>query len=224
MTGKAKPTAAAKKPTAAAKKPTAAAKKPTAKFNLNKLIMLIGRNPQKKGKKMMGGYMNQTVNPIKDIILTFLNKIETRRRIKRYLHDYYNNTMVIYAKKFTTDHNNYVKNHFKTIYDSLDLNKQIMTHDEFIPFIQCMISSAGDEIDTLIDDPDIVDYRANKAAASNEIFRKFMNMNFMIIVKVLCKVYANFHNFAEDNNNNIDRSAILDPGGNPGPDVWGPPP
>ena len=103
MTGKAKPTAAAKKPTAAAKKPTAAAKKPTAKkptakkptakkptakkptakkptakkpttakFNLDKLMMLIVRGAPKKGKKMMGGY---AMNPMKTIETIILNLI-----------------------------------------------------------------------------------------------------------------------------------------------------
>ena len=80
-----KPTVAAKKPTVAAKKPTVAkaAKKPAvakatgkkpavAKFNLNKLMMLIVRDAPKKGKKMMGGVKSSDSDKIRQLILNFI--------------------------------------------------------------------------------------------------------------------------------------------------------
>ena len=75
---------AAKKPAttkatgkATAKKPVATkatAKKPVvAKFNLNKLMMLIVRDAPKKGKKMMGGYIAADINNIKQQIVNFIH-------------------------------------------------------------------------------------------------------------------------------------------------------
>ena len=82
----AKPVAKAKKPTAkatgkvvakAAKKP--AAKKPAvAKFNLNKLMMLIVRDAPKKGKKMMGGVKISESDTIRKLILDFIGKYRFR--------------------------------------------------------------------------------------------------------------------------------------------------
>ena len=80
----AKATGKAKKPTAkatgkvvakAAKKPATGAKKPAvAKFNLNKLMMLIVRDAPKKGKKMMGGYKDSDISTnILNIIKTFIH-------------------------------------------------------------------------------------------------------------------------------------------------------
>jgi hypothetical protein len=81
--------AVAKKPVAAkavVKKPVAAkaAKKPAvAKFNLNKLMMLIVRDAPKKGKKMMGGYKKAPLQagiftPITTFITTYRPRINNR--------------------------------------------------------------------------------------------------------------------------------------------------
>ena len=70
--------AVVKKPVAKAKpaavKAKPATKKPVvAKFNLNKLMMLIVRDAPKKGKKMMGGgYTNDSIKPIKVLIHKFI--------------------------------------------------------------------------------------------------------------------------------------------------------
>ncbi len=76
-----KPTTAAKKP--GVKKPTAAKKKPAtgAKFNINKLIMLIARGAPKKSNKMTGGYDEGRINPLTRLIEDFLE--ESYDRIKR---------------------------------------------------------------------------------------------------------------------------------------------
>jgi len=77
-----KPTTAAKKP--GVKKPTAAKKKPAtgAKFNINKLIMLIARGAPKKSNKMTGGYDNARINPLTTMIDNFIeasyDRIKTR--------------------------------------------------------------------------------------------------------------------------------------------------
>ena len=79
MAGKAVAVAKAvvKKPVAAkavAKKPVAAKKPAVAKFNLNKLMMLIVRDAPKKGKKMMGGYKDSDISTnILNIIKTFIH-------------------------------------------------------------------------------------------------------------------------------------------------------
>jgi len=92
MAGKAKPTVkklgvkkpTVKKPTTAAKKPTAAKKKPAtgAKFNINKLIMLIARGAPKKSNKMTGGYDLARINPLTKMIEDFIeasyDRIKTR--------------------------------------------------------------------------------------------------------------------------------------------------
>ena len=79
-----KPVAAKAKKPVATKKPVAAkavaakavAKKPAvAKFNLNKLMMLIVRDAPKKGKKMMGGYKDSDISTnILNIIKTFIQR------------------------------------------------------------------------------------------------------------------------------------------------------
>jgi hypothetical protein len=77
-----KPTTAAKKP--GVKKPTAAKKKPAtgAKFNINKLIMLIARGAPKKSNKMTGGYDGTRIKSLTDLIDSFISssydRIKTR--------------------------------------------------------------------------------------------------------------------------------------------------
>ena len=69
----------AKKPAVVAKKPAVVAKKPVvAKFNLNKLMMLIVRDAPKKGKKMMGGVRKTESDAIRTIILDFIGKHRLR--------------------------------------------------------------------------------------------------------------------------------------------------
>lgn len=67
-----KPTTAAKKP--GVKKPTAAKKKPAtgAKFNINKLIMLIARGAPKKSNKMTGGYKADRISSLTKLIEDFI--------------------------------------------------------------------------------------------------------------------------------------------------------
>lgn len=82
-TGKATGKAVVKKPTAAkavVKKPAVAK---VAKFNLNKLMMLIVRDAPKKGKKMMGGYKKAALQariftPITDFITKHKERIKNR--------------------------------------------------------------------------------------------------------------------------------------------------
>jgi len=81
-----KPTTAAKKP--GVKKPTAAKKKPAtgAKFNINKLIMLIARGAPKKSNKMTGGAYNQArIDPLTKMIDDFIeasyDRIKTRAEL-----------------------------------------------------------------------------------------------------------------------------------------------
>jgi hypothetical protein len=82
-----KPAVVAKKPVVVAKKPAVVAKatgkvvakKPAvAKFNLNKLMMLIVRDAPKKGKKMMGGVNKTESDAIRNIILSFIGKYRLR--------------------------------------------------------------------------------------------------------------------------------------------------
>lgn len=81
-----KPTTAAKKP--GVKKPTAAKKKPAtgAKFNINKLIMLIARGAPKKSNKMTGGYDQPRINPLTTMIDNFIeasyDRIKTRAALE----------------------------------------------------------------------------------------------------------------------------------------------
>lgn len=81
-----KPTTAAKKP--GVKKPTAAKKKPAtgAKFNINKLIMLIARGAPKKSNKMTGGYKEDRITSLKklidDFIVTSYDRIKQRAGLK----------------------------------------------------------------------------------------------------------------------------------------------
>lgn len=76
-----KPTTAAKKP--GVKKPTAAKKKPAtgAKFNINKLIMLIARGAPKKSNKMTGGYDGTRIKSLIDLIDSFI--LSSYDRIKQ---------------------------------------------------------------------------------------------------------------------------------------------
>lgn len=76
-----KPTTAAKKP--GVKKPTAAKKKPAtgAKFNINKLIMLIARGAPKKSNKMTGGYKGDRIKSLTDLIEGFI--LTSYERIKQ---------------------------------------------------------------------------------------------------------------------------------------------
>jgi hypothetical protein len=84
--------AVAKKPAVAkaAKVAKAVVKKPAAKFNFNKLIMLIIRDVPKKGKKMTGGVKDTDVEQIRTKIIEFVGK--KRNRITTLL-----NTVDIYG-------------------------------------------------------------------------------------------------------------------------------
>jgi hypothetical protein len=180
-----KPTAAAKKPTAAAKKPTAAAKKPNTKFNLNKLIMLIGRYPQKKGKKMMGGapYANNILGTLKGIIHNFL--FDNKVKLLKIIRDFYIDNGPVGTHHFSTK--NFTRNIAFNLYNLTDVNT--FTSDTQVR--NNIIGGIAGGMSTLIFDA------CNK---SNIEAKHIFNGNFMIIAQVLCKVYTSLHNNSDDNN------------------------
>jgi len=187
-TGKAvaKKPAVVKKPAVKAKAAKAVVKKPTgakaAKFNFNKLIMLIIRDVPKKGKKMTGGYKKDDVKveTIKKTILDFLTKINSRiiKRINEF-----------YVLK---------DNHKQDIIDKANKIGKLLSspaNDTNIKeFIEYMNGSIGSEIiNKDLPTPEI-DSAPNYAYKEMRVY----NVNLMIIVKALCEVYFNFHNYAED--------------------------
>ena len=177
---------AAKKPAvvakAVAKKP--AAKKPAvAKFNLNKLMMLIVRDAPKKGKKMMGGYKkaDADIAAIQKQISDFLIKDNIRERILSRIREVY--TIPEGQAPDTIRKANTVGDYLKNT-DVKEINK----------FISYMISEFGEEISN-IDTP--APAIANSVSiAYNE--KRVFNINLMIIVRALCQVYVNFTNYAEN--------------------------
>lgn len=187
----AKPVAKAKKPTAkatgkvvakAAKKP--AAKKPAvAKFNLNKLMMLIVRDAPKKGKKMMGGYKkaDTDIAAIQKTILDFLIKDNIRERILSRIREVY--TISENQALDTIRNANTVGDYLKNT-DVKEINK----------FISYMINDFGEEISNI--DVPVPAIANTNTIAYNE--KRVFNINLMIIVRALCQVYVNFTNYAEN--------------------------
>jgi len=180
-----KPTAAAKKPTPTAKKPTPTAKKPTAKFNLNKLIMLIGRNPQKKGKKMMGGapYANTLLDGIKNIIHAFL--LTNKNKLIKIIRDFYIDS----GPTAGQGHAFATKNHTRSIAFNL-LN---LADFSDIPRRNIIIGGIAGNMSTEIFDG---------CNSPNFETKHIFNSNYMIIAQVLCKVYISLHNNSDDNQGN----------------------
>jgi hypothetical protein len=189
-----KPTATAKKPTATAKKPTAAAKKPNTKFNLNKLIMLIGRYPQKKGKKMMGGYsINDTnIETIKTLIKEFINREDIRKYIRELLPKVFNTTSGVNGiqPQATVDFSNNIVALLENQLNDTDLKL----------FMEYINGSIGDEARN---NPYVFDDTTNPNnikydPADSKHIRHILNINIYIIVHALSKVYFNITNYASD--------------------------
>ena len=179
--------AVAKKPVAAkavVKKPVAAkaAKKPAvAKFNLNKLMMLIVRDAPKKGKKMMGGYKKTDVAAIQKQISDFLIKDNIRERILSRIREVY--TISENQAPDTIRNANTVGDYLKNT-DVKEINK----------FISYMINDFGEEISNI--DVPVPAIANTNTIAYNE--KRVFNINLMIIVRALCQVYVNFTNYAEN--------------------------
>lgn len=177
---KAKKPVVAKKPVAAkavAKKP--AAKKPAvAKFNLNKLMMLIVRDAPKKGKKMMGGYKKAALQagiftPITTFITTY------RPRIINRITEILSNesllkttvgvavTTPIPVIVTNTPHERTIEQFIMNIAEQEFLYK---TLDVF-------------ELPSIVNDTDMYNFD-----------KRTYDCNFMTIVIALCKVYKQFNN------------------------------
>jgi hypothetical protein len=168
---------AAKKPAVvakAAKKPVAkAAKKPAvAKFNLNKLMMLIVRDAPKKGKKMMGGYPLKDVQPTLDLIKPY----------------------IISKKDRIIERINAVRSVVTVDADKTDLDNAIRSLSSDLTQFISYIRNEGDKgtVNTLrtelvnINKPPIINN--NRYQIDKQIF----DSNFMIIIIALCDVYSNF--------------------------------
>lgn len=197
-----KPVAKAKKPVAAkavvAKKPAVvakAAKKPVAKkpavakFNLNKLMMLIVRDAPKKGKKMMGGYKvaDPQIVDIKNIIYNFINRDDIRTRIRNRIVEVYDNNKRVASNHHAQSTLDFVK----TIINLLD---KTLTLPDFKSFVGYMnVTSIADELQNY-------SYNRSKVfdSKSSIHIKDIYDINFSIIIIALCKVYYYFNNSAED--------------------------
>jgi len=170
------------KPVVAVKKPVA--KKPNVgtKFNLHKLIMLIIRDAPKakKGNKMTGGYDKKSVDNILNIILQFLNTKKIRDRIAKLIED-------VYA----------VGNHSRPIINYKDETIQLLRNDINISNVKLLLgrmmegSSFADELKVSLkyDEANISKFEKDK---------RFHNYEFINIVIVLCNIYINYYNNADD--------------------------
>lgn len=182
-----KPVAKAKKPVAkatakvvakAAKKPVATkatAKKPAvAKFNLNKLMMLIVRDAPKKGKKMMGGYNKASVQLILKLITDYL--ILKKERIIARIND------VRFAITAPADNN---------ALDDAIATFNTADPTDFIDYISALNKTPI--IDQLR--KDLVNYEIPVIMANNrqQIDKQDYDSNFMIIIIALCDVHYNFN-------------------------------
>lgn len=173
---------AAKKPVAVkatgkvvAKKPVVVAKKPVvAKFNLNKLMMLIVRDAPKKGKKMMGGYKKATVQPILDIITPFLI-LKKERIIARI---------------------NAVRSAITIQADNTALDNAIISLNSADPtgFIDYIFNLDKTQIIAQLRN-DLVNYDIPAIIDNNrqQIDKQDYDSNFMIIIIALCDVHYNFN-------------------------------
>jgi hypothetical protein len=161
------------------KKPVA--KKPNVgtKFNLHKLIMLIIRDApkDKKGNKMTGGYDAASIQPIKDIIINFIN--DKSKKIRDRITDSYslesNQTHISYAD--TTA--NYI---------TLPINgKNIVAY--FHTFVGNILDPNFNKVILDINKPTPF----NNLSDNMRDIRTY-NVNFMKILIALCDVYMRYHN------------------------------
>ena len=169
--------AVAKKPAVAkavvAKKPVA--KKPAvAKFNLNKLMMLIVRDAPKKGKKMMGGYPLKDVQPTLDLIKPYL-LTKKDRIIER---------ITAVRSVITVDAD-------KTSLDNAI--KSLNTTDPTV-FIDYIRNEGNITIVNTLR-KDLVNYDKPQIINNDryQIDKQDFDSNFMIIIIALCDVYSNFY-------------------------------
>jgi hypothetical protein len=180
---------AAKKPAMAkavkpAKAAKAVAKKPTganaAKFNFNKLIMLIIRDVPKKGKKMTGGFEAQSFELIKGLIIVFINN--HKKRICDRINDSYA------ARGTAQNHKDYARQTANYI-----TNDIVATDDTSIGGFHTFVGNITNHLFH-----NIILEKASPAVipATNEAEtdKRMHIVNFMRIVIVLCQVYKDYHN------------------------------
>jgi hypothetical protein len=170
---------------AVAKKPAvkAVVKKPTgakaAKFNFNKLIMLIIRDVPKKGKKMTGGFEAQSFELIKGLIIDFINN--HKKRIYDRINDSY------MARGTAQNHKDYARQTANYI-----TNDIVATDDTSIAGFHTFVGNITNPLFHNI----ILDKGSPAAIDTNEAEtdKRMHIVNFMRIVIVLCQVYKDYHN------------------------------
>jgi hypothetical protein len=173
----AKPVAVVKKADGV-KKPVA--KKPNVgtKFNLHKLIMLIIRDAPKvkKGNKMTGGYDTASIQPIKDIIIEFING--KSKRIRDRITDSYssepNQTHISYAETTVA----YIANPISSA-----------NATNFHLFVSNILQPSFYKVILDINKPTLF----NNLSDNMRDIRTY-NVNLMTIVIALCDVYMRYHN------------------------------
>ena len=166
------------KPVAVVKKTDAKKANVGTKFNLHKLIMLIIRDAPKakKGNKMTGGYDDASIQPIKSIIIDFIN--DKSKKIRDRITDSYslesNKTYTDYADTTTK----YIDN---------PISSQNITN--FHTFVGNILDPNFNKVILDIDKP--TPY--NNLSDNMKDIRTY-NVNFMKIVIALCDVYMRYHN------------------------------
>jgi hypothetical protein len=174
----AKPVAVVKKADGV-KKPVA--KKPNVgtKFNLHKLIMLIIRDAPKakKGNKMTGGYDAVSIQPIKILIIDFING--KSKRIRDRITDSYS------AEGTNQNH----KTHAETTAAYIANPISSANTKNFHLFVSNILQKNFNNAILEIDLPTPFD---NLSDNMRDI--RTYNVNLMTIVIALCDVYMRFHN------------------------------
>ena len=142
--------------------------------------MLIGRNPQKKGKKMMGGYNNAAdIANIKTILMNFFNLQTSRDKIKNIIKDYYS----------VGGHSSNIVNNAKQLYR---LFKDNLDDDGFHTFIKNMNGTVGTEIN----DSHVIDDAVYDHSNISHV-KKLFTLNYWIIIKTLCNIYFSLYNHSD---------------------------
>jgi hypothetical protein len=171
---------------AVAKKP--AAKKPTgAKFNFNKLIMLIIRDVPKKGKKMTGGYKKADIDPILNLILSFLNTKKIRERIIKRIEDVYA------VGGVHGDEIRIYKDDTINLLKGADFDK-----DTVKTFLKRMFASKGTVIHSFTNELKESLKYDEAGINTSEKDKRFHNFEFINIVIELCNIYIRYYNNAEN--------------------------
>ena len=174
-TGKATVKVVAKKPAVVVKKPA------VAKFNLNKLMMLIVRDAPKKGKKMMGGYKKADLQAtIFTPIITFITN--NRQRINSRITDILSNENLL---KTTVG--------VPVADGTPDIFNETLNVANTIPFINNIAEQ--DFLQKTLDNftlPNVV-----SISELSKYDKRTYDTNFMTIVIALCKVYKRFDDNAQ---------------------------